>query len=442
MLAEEETKQTRVNWVFLLQWVIVTIATIPALIFTAGFLSQPQVLMINTAGRVVVVGVAVGIVTGSLQWAVLQSHLPQAAWWILATIDGFGAGFLMSYAAIRIILYTVFARFHYDYLELVKHPAGLLSFITVIALAIAPPGILQWLILRKQVPKAGWWLLAWLLGVTGSLGIFLMTGLISPGGVVSVTSVVLMIIGAGTILAVITGVSLLVLLNQKRKLTEQASMLPISRRTVIALIIGLITTLAIDLTIVLVLSRPALIFSERFEENEQNKRYLTSPAFSIKQGRLRITIDQSFTGVAVALPNQYDDFTFLTSLFPVGEPHDGSANLILRYSSAGWYEIQFRPGQQQIHVMKVVKRGDQETQLDITDGWINTPDLELKTIGNELKVTAQGNAFTLWFNGKEIIQFEDNDEIIYTRGAINIGAGAAETANIAYEYDDIRIWNP
>lgn len=47
-----------------------------------------------------------------------------------------------------------------------------------------------------------------------------------------------------------------------------------------------------------------LVFGEDFENEERNQQYSICKYFSIEQGRLRITIPQSYFGCAVRLPNE------------------------------------------------------------------------------------------------------------------------------------------
>ena len=224
--------------------------------------------------------------------------------------------------------------------------------------------------------------------------------------------------------------------------TELKPTRPHSKKLTAIITALVIITITIACIFVAMYSQSTLIFSEDFEDPDRNQQYLTRHAFTIEQNRLRIKIEASFSGCDVALPNQFDDFTFITSLFPVGDTADGSANLLFRYSDSGWYEIQFRPNQKQVNVIKVIKEGEEENRRLLTEGWVDIPKITFKPTANELKLTANGNTFTLWFNGEQILALADTDEVIHTQGTINVGAGAGETGGIAYEYDNIRVWKP
>jgi hypothetical protein len=100
-------------------------------------------------------GIMLGIGVGILQWLVLRRRVSGAGWWILAsTAGGYG------------IIQAGFEGFS----QSLESYGLLLSFTGVVALGGAVTGILQWLVLRGKVSRAGWWVLAstvgWVLGVT------------------------------------------------------------------------------------------------------------------------------------------------------------------------------------------------------------------------------------------------------------------------------------
>jgi len=133
-----------------------------------------------------------------------------------------------------------------------------------------------------------------------------------------------------------------------------------------------------------VFSPAPLLFSEDFENAERNKQYLPCPAFTIQQDRLRITVDHSFSGCAVALPNEYGDFTFTASLFPVGDVYDGSANILFKQGGDGGYEIQLRPNKQEINFIETVKNSDQESPVIYSTGWMPSPAIKFKNSEKKL----------------------------------------------------------
>jgi len=131
-----------VKWQFWLWWVVAS---------SAGWIvGSPLGKAVAASGDLVVprhhdaVGVAAAvIVLGVLQWMVLRRNVPQAAWWMLANIAAVAAA-------------LVFA------MVVVAADMGL-----VVAAGGTVLGVLQWLVLRRQVSQAGWWVLASTVGWVG-----------------------------------------------------------------------------------------------------------------------------------------------------------------------------------------------------------------------------------------------------------------------------------
>ena len=111
-------------------------------------------LMGDASPAVIVLTVSIGLyplvatLPGFLHWLVLRRWFPQAGWWVLAS----GAGSLLGYLPMGWGLgvgdtqgETAFARF--------AIPASM-------AVAGAVVGTLQWLVLRRWVSRAGWWVSA------------------------------------------------------------------------------------------------------------------------------------------------------------------------------------------------------------------------------------------------------------------------------------------
>ena len=98
------------------------------------------------------------LLSGILQYGLLRRYVPKMGWWILATM----AGCLLVFATM-IFLIRIFDM---AFLNLWN---GTLAFATIGGLI----GLSQWIFLRRRIPKAGWWILAsilgWSLAVLGSL---------------------------------------------------------------------------------------------------------------------------------------------------------------------------------------------------------------------------------------------------------------------------------
>ncbi len=87
-----------------------------------------------------------GLVTGAVQYGLLRRILPRMGWWVPATTGGWLLGMALVAAFIRLQWMA---------------PAQLNLTFILMALSI---GLAQWLVLRRRLPRAGWWILASLLG--------------------------------------------------------------------------------------------------------------------------------------------------------------------------------------------------------------------------------------------------------------------------------------
>jgi len=122
--------------------------------------------------------VTVGLAIGILQWYLLQRRIKKAWQWILATTAGWIAASAIVYAAI---------------------PAGM-DFLAGLLIGVAI-GSAQWLILRREVRWAGWWIVINIIAWT--TGLAFLPGLISTGAIVGL----------------ITATALALLLNAPRQAT-------------------------------------------------------------------------------------------------------------------------------------------------------------------------------------------------------------------------------
>jgi hypothetical protein len=140
-------------------------------------------------------GTLMGAIGGYLQWVVLRERIAGTGLWGLTSALGFGSALGALIAAATgennamagvMILGSVF---------------GVVS------------GILQWLILRRKVPRAGWWLLANLLGsLVGAVAIHIATAISETGNWGLALMTFGLVFGAGN--GAITGAALVWLLRQ------------------------------------------------------------------------------------------------------------------------------------------------------------------------------------------------------------------------------------
>ncbi|HDQ73581.1 MAG TPA: hypothetical protein ENN19_16010 [Chloroflexi bacterium] len=143
------------DWGFLLQWMVVT---------TVGWVLGA--LLIPPIGLA-----ASGIFISVLQWVTLQHQIGKSGRWILA-----GAGGWMTGWAIAMLVVPWDSRLL----------AGLVLGTTV--------GVAQWLVLRREVQWAGWWIivspLAWATGL-GLLPGFILSG-VMPGVMTGIVLTILL----------------------------------------------------------------------------------------------------------------------------------------------------------------------------------------------------------------------------------------------------------
>ena len=196
-----KAKRSQIGWGFWLQWVVAS--TVGMVVgFIAGFLSLDLIydvlgdwLIYNVLGDwldFLFLGIVPGIGVGVLQWLVLRRRISGAGWWVLASAAA-GYGILAGF-----IGYSESLSF-----------GTLLRFTGVVALGGAVTGILQWLVLRSQVSRAGWWVLAstvgWGLSVTVARAI--------PWGNDEMDALWALVV-TGAVLGAVTGGALVWLLRQ------------------------------------------------------------------------------------------------------------------------------------------------------------------------------------------------------------------------------------
>jgi len=154
------------RWSFYAIWIILTLLCVPVAFFLCLFILG---IIIHFVGDFIYVnGVqhitedylslyvfvpVVGLLTGVVQYGLLRRYLPRMGWWVLATTGGWLLGALLI--AIPVWLNRTDASFNLD-----------LAFI-LMGLAI---GAGQWLLVRRRLPRAGWWIGANVVG-WGLLGL-------------------------------------------------------------------------------------------------------------------------------------------------------------------------------------------------------------------------------------------------------------------------------
>ena len=122
--------------------------------------------MISTA----IIGSTMGIFLGSMQWLVIRGIVDRSGWWPLASVFGWGAGFSIGVEiAQRLGLSDIMF--------------GLVVGVLIGTLL----GLSQWVVLHRQVTKAGWWIPASTFAWASSL-IYYRPGITGVGAVYGILS--------------------------------------------------------------------------------------------------------------------------------------------------------------------------------------------------------------------------------------------------------------
>ncbi len=152
-------ERNRIGRSFWLRWVLVCIVGWFLGIFIGSYLFNIiiyiEIFRRNALGFILansIGGAALGSVVGLMQWLILRRRFSWAGWWIFASTVGFafagGGGTGAKLAAIG------------GYREMGYWSGLIVEWAIIMVLGGAVTGILQWLILRSQASRAGWWVLA------------------------------------------------------------------------------------------------------------------------------------------------------------------------------------------------------------------------------------------------------------------------------------------
>ena len=148
-------ERTHVGWGFWFWWVLAStvgyaVSSAAAMEVLWAVVGAPEFMAKGLAPGIRLAVVRTGAVVGVLQWLVLRREVSGTGWWVLASI----VGWVMGTAAAGLGL--VLVGLQELSLELVNIVSG--------AVVGAAVGVLQWLVLRREVSGAGWWVLASIVG--------------------------------------------------------------------------------------------------------------------------------------------------------------------------------------------------------------------------------------------------------------------------------------
>jgi len=174
-----------------------------------------------TAALIVLAGTFIeGMVIGTAQWLVLRHPLNKIRWrvWAMATALG---------AFVAWTLGMIPSTFIFTGDNSGGAAPAQMSDLMVYALAAAMGfvlgpilGVPQWLVLRRYLPKAGWWVLANALAwMCGMVVVFMGTNLIPPEGITLSVALMLLLflVAAGAVVGAVHGLVLIWLLHSAHK---------------------------------------------------------------------------------------------------------------------------------------------------------------------------------------------------------------------------------
>jgi hypothetical protein len=131
-------KAPSVGWALGFQWVLAN---------TVGLVVGLMVGFVGLFFHGALFGVIAGTAAGIMQWLVLREYISRAGSWAAACIIGGAVGGLV---------YEAFARAGLAEVTIVRAFGGVVLGALVGGLVA---GAIQWLVLRQQVCRAGWWVL-------------------------------------------------------------------------------------------------------------------------------------------------------------------------------------------------------------------------------------------------------------------------------------------
>ena len=197
----DEAKVRRNEFGLWLSW---TLATAVGMLL--GFL--PSILLVNYLDiqwARIIVPVLAGFLIGLAQWAVLRNYLINSHDWILAAGASWAVGFALGLLLINLLASSVIGSF-----------IGYVLFGVVIA-------IIQWPILRREIPHLWMWILANVIGWTAgfylsqvALNLFFTAPSIPP-----VTSTSFLAVVSGLVAGAITGIALVLIVRQPERVVAE-----------------------------------------------------------------------------------------------------------------------------------------------------------------------------------------------------------------------------
>jgi uncharacterized protein with PQ loop repeat len=226
LMSSTTMQETRANWDWKLwfQWVLAN--TVAETVGLGGTLLIGFLLLSNAEKTMGIVLAAVlgvlaatfieGTVVGTMQWLVLRRPLKSMRWrvWALATALGAFVAWTLGMLPFLFTSADTGATSSAEMSDLVIYTlAAALGLVSGTIL-----GFPQWLVLRRYVQKAGWWVLAnalaWMLGM---VIVFVGTSFIPAKGITwQLALPLLFVVAAGATVGAVHGFALIWLLRSRR----------------------------------------------------------------------------------------------------------------------------------------------------------------------------------------------------------------------------------
>jgi len=196
-----EVERAQVDWGFWLQWVLASIV---------GWVLGVIVSLLAMGRAMPVVGATlVGAGIGIMQWLILRRRFRRAGWWVLASAMGWAVGWVAGQNLIEPVVM---------FLSKYEEALGGRSVVTLSVLGVmvgGTVGTMQWLVLRRWVYRAGWWILANTAGLAaGFVASAVVASTLHLSGVLATVTTVMGGIILGALPGAITGMTLVWLSRQ------------------------------------------------------------------------------------------------------------------------------------------------------------------------------------------------------------------------------------
>jgi hypothetical protein len=198
----DEAKVRRNEFGLWLGW---TLATAIGML-VGSLLSIPLVNLLDVQLARVIVPLLTGCLIGLAQWAALRSYLIDAADWVLAGGTSWAVGYALGLLLVNSLAGT-----------------GVSSLVAYILFGLIV-AVLQWPLLRREIPRVWMWILANILGWTlgfylsqVALNLFVADPAIHPLASTSVLSIV-----SGLVAGAITGIALVLIVRLPERVERSA----------------------------------------------------------------------------------------------------------------------------------------------------------------------------------------------------------------------------